>query len=85
MKDTLISITGTYDYFRAIDKADLVAIAKKYSEDRDLGAANSAVWDKSIPHAIENTGSLDYGVIDDSDDSESSQESWDELVATLEV
>lgn len=74
--EVVIQISGrNQDFFRTIRRSDLVKIANLPT----LQERHDKLWELSKPTKVGTTGEVDYGMVDNQDDPELTQESWDEL------
>lgn len=71
-------------YFVDLEREDLAKAVKEYRTTGDSREATEMVWHLSQPCSLSSTEDVDYGFIDDSNDPESSKESWEELASDFE-
>lgn len=75
----------TRDFFREMELCDLVTIVRASrwhhfaGGQYDLATCRKMLWDNSRSVAIDNTGDVDYSVVDNRQDTENSELSWIEL------
>ncbi len=77
MPKVIVEVVGDNEsHFRQMEDTDLRDIARTYTVDVDLKAAHDSLWNLSEPVWVQDTGGVDFIVIDDSKDVESCKESW---------
>ncbi len=81
MANIVIEIAGTnVTYFQIIDESHFKAIVKeKAAGTITREKAMARLYDASAPVAIANTSAVEYTVVADAQDEESSEESWVDL------
>lgn len=78
--EVIVQISGrNQEFFRVMKRKDLVAISKQ----TDINTKHEKLWLLSKPFGIENTGHVNYVIVDNQDDPELTKESWIELVEEL--
>jgi len=76
----VVEISGrNQDFFRTMRLSDFVATSKLPT----LQQKHDKLWELSQPTKVGTTGEVDYVVVDNQDDPELTQESWDELTEAL--
>lgn len=73
------------DHFREMELCDLVAIVRAFAGGQyDLATCRRMLWDNSQSVAIDNTGNVDYILVDNRQDPNNSELSWVELYEKMQ-